>query len=191
MNRLRPALLVFCLLWHAPLFAAELTTIQVDETDGSYRVNIVAIVNADAGAVTGIIRDYENLPGVNPYLVESDILAATDDVVTVSMLTEVCILFLCYQVRHVQDFTEVGPGRTEATVIPARSDLLHGWISWQIKPVDAVPGTTEIRMAAEMMPDFFILPWIGPYQMKRMIVKITADTIQNVEHKAKQQGPPD
>ena len=187
MNSLRSALLVFCLIWYAQLFAAELTTIEVDEEDGNYRVNIIAIVNADSRDVIEILRDYENLPQVNPYLIKSNTLANMDNVVTVSMLTEVCVLFLCYQVRHVQDFTEAGQGRIEATVIPEQSDLLHGWISWEVKPIGAASSTTEIHMAAEMTPDFFILPWIGPYQMKKMIVKITADTIRNMESKAKQQ----
>ncbi len=186
-NRLTRLLLaLFIKLIAFSVNAAELNSIDVAETDGNYSIKIVATLDADWRTIKNIIVDYENLPTINPYLLESKIIDDdAKDKVTVSMLTKACVLIICYRIRHVQTFSEMTDSIIEAVVIPEQSDLLSGWTRWEIQ-ADNSEGQekTNIVMQAEIAPDFFIFPIIGPYQMKKMVVRITSETIHNLEKKA-------
>jgi len=134
---------------------ADIKTIEVNKENNLYHMHINATVHADLDNVIRIITDYENLPLINPYLKESKLLDNPEDErTTVNMLTEICVLFLCYNIRHIQ-----------------------------IYPV------TRIILDIEMVPDFFVPPVIGPYQIKKIMLEMTRDTILNLEKKAKTNPP--
>jgi len=156
-------------------------------------MHINATVNADADNIIRIITDYENLPLINPYLIESKLLNNPEDErTTVSMLTETCVLFLCYNVRHIQTFYFIENGILFSRIIPEESDFQAGWMRWEIRAMDSnkIYPATKIILDIEMVPDFFVPPVIGPYQIKRIMLNMTRATIINLEKKAKI-NPPD
>ncbi len=76
-------------------------------------------------------------------------------------------------------------------IIPEKSDFQSGWMRWEIKEMDSnkMSPVTQIILDIEMTPDFFVLPVIGPYQIKRKMLEITHATINNLEEKAKINSP--
>lgn len=167
---------------------AEISSIEVTQEKNLYRLHMDATVNADINNIKKIIIDFENLPSINPYLKESKIINISEDNrSTVSMLTETCILFICYNTRHVQTFHPVKNGILYGRIIPKMSDFKSGWVRWKIKEKDSNKTfpVTQIILDTEMTPDFFIAPVIGPYQIKKKMFEIAKATINNLEEKAK------
>jgi hypothetical protein len=171
---------------------ADIKTIEIKKEKNLYHMNIDATVHADFDSVIGIITDYENLPLINPYLKESKLLDNPEDErTTVNMLTEICVLFLCYNVRHVQTFHFVEDGILFSRIIPEKSNFQAGWMRWEIKEMDSnkIYPVTRIILDIEMVPDFFVPPVIGPYQIKKIMLEMTRATILNLEIKAKSNPP--
>ena len=171
---------------------AEINSIEVRRENDRYLLHINTIVNAQVDNVRKIITDYENLTLINPYLKESKFLDDTEDErTTVSMLTETCVLFLCFNIRHVQTFHYIENGILFSRIIPGKSDFQAGWMRWEIKAIDSnkMSPVTQIILDIEMVPDFFVPPVIGPYQIKKIMFEMTRATIINLEEKAKINSP--
>ncbi len=171
---------------------AEINFVEVSRENNNYHLHINATVNADVNNIIRIITDYENLPLINPYLKESKLLNNPEDGrTTVSMLTETCVLFLCYNIRHVQIFHVIKNGILFSRIIPEKSNFQAGWMRWEIKELDSdkMHPVTQIILDIEMKPDFFVPPVIGPYQIKRKMLEITHATINNLEKKAMINSP--
>ena len=171
---------------------ADIKTIEIKKETNLYHMHINATVNADVDNVIRIITDYENLPLINPYLKESRLLENPEDErTTVNMLTEICVLFLCYSIRHIQTFHTIDNGILFSRIIPGKSDFQAGWMRWEIKGMDSnkIHPVTKIILDIEMVPDFFVPPVIGPYQIKKIMLEMTRATIINLENKAKINPP--
>ena len=147
-----------------------------------------ATLNADVDNIISIITDYDNLTLINPYLKESKVLNKTENErTTVSMLTEACVLFLCYNIRHLQTFYFIENNILFSRVIPEGSDFKAGWSRWEIKAMDSnkIYPVTQIILDIEMVPKFFVLPVIGSHQIKRKMLNMAKITIDKLEEKAK------
>jgi len=171
---------------------AEINSVEVRREKDRYLLHINTIVNAQVDNVRKIITDYENLTLINPYLTESKILDDPEDErSTVSMLTETCVLFLCFNIRHIQIFHYIENGILFSRIIPGKSDFQAGWMRWEIKAIDSdkMSPVTQIILDIEMVPDFFVPPVIGPYQIKKIMLEMTRATIINLEEKAKINSP--
>jgi len=187
---MKPLLLtifIFFCLFSPFSSSATLTTVNIEKQGERYILHITVQVNANVDSVKQIITDYENLTSINPYLKESKVISMTDNKrTTVSMLTEACVLFICFKIRHVDIFQRVGDDIIFIRTIPKISDFKEGWSRWTIKEINSNNNktVTQLSLDSEMVPDFFILPIIGPYQLKKKIIEIASVTINNLEIKA-------
>ncbi len=180
----------FILCFVLPCFsqAATITSVHVEHQGKNYILHVEALIKANVNEVKRIVTDYENLPLINPYLKESRITnTSVDGRQTVTMLTEACILFFCYRIRHVQVFKLIGTDVVYGHVIPEKSDFNSGWTRWTIRKGENgslnMP-VTKVILDGEMVPDFFIFPLIGPYQLKKKIIEIAFITINRLEKEA-------
>lgn len=181
-------ILVILGLQPGALLCAEVNSVEVSQAKGMYHLRISMTVNADTDSIKRIITDYENLTLINPYLKESKLVNNSEDERTeVSMLTEICIFLICYNIRHVQAFHPVKNDVLYSRIIPRMSDFKSGWVRWEIKEKDSdsTSPVTQIIFDTELTPDFFIPPIIGPYQMKKKMLAMAKVTINNLEEKAK------
>jgi len=180
-------ILVILALLPGTCLCTEINSADVRKENNHYYLHINATVNADVDNVIRIITDYENLPSINPYLKESKLLDNPEgERTTVSMITETCILFLCYNIRHVHTFHFIENGILFSRIIPEGSDFQAGWMRWEIKAIDSnkIYPVTQIILDIEMVPDFFVVPVIGSYQIKRKMLEIVKITIDKLEEKA-------
>ena len=167
---------------------ADINTIEVSREKNRYHLHTNTTVYAKIDNVRRIITDYENLTLIIPNLKESKLLNKSENErTTVSMLTEICVFFLCYNIRHVQTFHTIKDDILFSRIIPGMGNFQSGWMRWEIKEIDSNKMTpvTQIILDIEMTPDFFVPPLIGPYQIKRKMLEITSATINNLEEKAK------
>ena len=178
---------IFLCLFSSYSSGATLTIINVEKQGNRYILHAEAEVNAESSRVKQIITDYNNLTSINPYLKESKLISTSeDDRKTVSTLTEACILFICYKVRHVQVFQPLENNILYGRTIPKRSDFKQGWTRWIIKEdkLNTIKTITLLTVDTEMTPDFFILPIIGTHHMKKKILEIAIISINNLEIEA-------
>ena len=183
---LRTTFFFFCLF--SPLSSgATLTHISVEKQGERYILHIKAQVNANANRVKQIVTNYGNLTSINPYLKESNVISTSGHKrATVSMLTDACVLFICYKIRHVQVFQRQGSDIIYGRIIPKMSDFKQGWTRWTIKEdkSNTKEEITQLMLDTEMTPDFFILPIIGTHHVKNKILEIATATIINLEKEA-------
>lgn len=176
-------LLILCLT-PSILSSATVIDIHVEEFEERYNMYVEAVIDANVEQVKQVINDYEQLHRINPEMVESKLLSrASDGTAKVSLLTRSCILFFCYNLRHVQNIQNKGPYKIVGQYIPELSDFRYGRSSWTIaesKKADADSATLLI-INLELEPDFFIIPIIGPYQLKQKLISVTKMTITNLE----------
>ncbi len=180
-------ILITLILLPGTSLGAEINSVEVRKENNHYYLHINATVKADVDNTIKIITDYENLPSINPYLKESKLLKEPENErTTVNMLTELCILFLCYNIRHVQTFRYIDNGILFSRIIPGKSDFHAGWMRWEIKGIDSnkIYPVTQIVLTIALVPDFFVPPVIGPYQIRKIMLEMTRATISNLERKA-------
>ena len=193
MNRiLSKIILVMPSLLPGPSLGADVNTVEINREKGRYHLHTNTTVYAKADNVRRIIMDYENLTSIIPNLKESKLMDKSENGrTTVSMLTEMCIFFLCYKIRHVQTFHLIKDDILFSRIIPDKSDFKSGWMRWEIKEIDSnkMAPVTQIILDIEITPDFFIPPLIGPYQFKKKLLGITRATINKLEKKAKTISP--
>lgn len=191
MNKLlfKITLVAQCLLPGTTL-CAEVNSVEISQEKGVYSLSIIMTVNADAETIKSIITDYENLTLINAYLKESKVVNISEDErTTVNMLSEICVFFICYNIRHPQIFHPVNNNTLFSRIIPGISDFKSGWGRWKINEKDSdrisMSPVTQIIFDTEITPDFFIPPLFGPYQMKKKMLEIAEATINNLEENAK------
>jgi hypothetical protein len=179
-------ILISLSLFSEQSFSATLTKANVEKKGERYILHMEAELNADDIKVKEIISDYNNLTSINPYLIESNIISTSENKrTTVNLLTKACVLFICYELRQVQDFHPIKNNIIYGRIIPDQSDFKQGWSRWKIEPVITSNGTkTRLIIDTEMTPDFFIVPILGPHHIKNKIIEIATDTIIKLEIEA-------
>jgi len=189
MNKsLSKTILVMLSLVPSPSLCADINSVEISREKNRYHLHANTTVYARVDNVRRIITDYENLTSIIPNLKESELLSKPENKrTTVSMLTEICVFFLCYNIRHVQTFHIIKNDILFSRIIPGMSNFKSGWMRWEIKKTDSdkIYPVTQIILDMEMTPDFFVPPLIGPYQIKKKMLEITRATINNLEEKAK------
>ncbi|RME35576.1 MAG: cyclase/dehydrase [Gammaproteobacteria bacterium] len=167
------------LLWLPPLQGAQIESLELEETAGGYRVELVALLERPRELVMRLITDYRLLSRINPYVVESRTLpGARPPAQRVALVSEGCLLFFCRRVRHVQDFTRRG-WVLDALMVPAQSDFRSGLLRWTLQAPD--PRHTRIRMVAQVEPDFWLPPLIGPAILRHALRRMALGSLEGLE----------
>jgi hypothetical protein len=176
-RRWTTVLLVTGLLF--PALAAPATILRTEATheDGRYQVTFEVVLDAARDRVWRIMTDYDRLTRVSKVIVESHILKKeNENRHRVGVTLHACVLIFCKTVKKVVD-VQVWP-QNDIIVIgdPALSDFSYSVERWR---VSAEGAKTRLYYFAEMVPDFFIPPLIGPWLMKSFLQKeIMATAIQ-------------
>jgi hypothetical protein len=170
-------LLALCLL--APAAASSLSTIEISENSGNYRVRMVMLIHAPARYVNSVLTDYKHIYRLNPAITESEILPSPHSgTVRVKTRMEGCIFFFCRNVDRLEEVREVNSGHLQAVIIPDQSDFTSGSADWRIQPVG---DDSEIVYETQVTPAFFIPPIIGSYFVKRTFAEAVITSFARLE----------
>ena len=171
------------LLFTLAVAAGQVRVASVSHQSGSYLVEVDTLVEMDEHRARALLTDYNNLGRVNPAIeVSAILLTRGPGDFRVRTVTEACIWFYCRRLHQVQDVTESQDGTVTALLVPALSDFRYGYARlnlWQ------EPEGTRILIRAEVEPDFWIPPLIGPWLIKRKLLSETLETVDRLEQLAK------
>ena len=171
-----PLLLLF---WQIPLQGAEIESLELQEQAGRYRVQLVALMDRPRELVMRLITDYRLLPRINPYVVEArTIPGASPPAQRVALLSEGCLLLFCRRLHHTQDFSRQR-WVLVAVMVPALSDFRSGLLRWSLEAPD--PRHTRIRMVAQLEPDFWLPPLIGPVLLRHALQRMALRSVEELE----------
>jgi hypothetical protein len=176
---LRTVILVAGSLGAAPLWAGVVYSVDVTRVGEAYRVSIESRVEAPPAAVFALFTDYERLSRISPSIRESRIVARFDPWLhRVRTVTRLCVLIFCVDLIQVQDMAQYPPHEIVATVLPQYSNLSCGSGRWRI----AGDGSaTHLSFEAQLVPDFWVPPLIGPALLRHMLRKEAERTISGLE----------
>lgn len=171
------------MLWHAPgVLAGELLDTHLDLVDDHYLIHIDMLIEADPQRVYDYLTDYNRLDRLSPEITRSELLEANPPRYRVRVVTTGCIGPFCQTVRQVQDVTELQNGYILVKVIPRKSDLRYGRNFWHIR---AENGRTRVTYSADVVPDFWLPPIIGPLLFKQKLATEGENVINTLEILAK------
>jgi hypothetical protein len=172
------ACLLLCL--QLPLTrAVDLAKLQVSESQGVYRINLVIQMQVPVHFVYGVLTDYRHIYRLDPAIVDSEILPSPDDgVVRVRTRLVDCIAFFCVEIDRVEDVRELEHGGLKATIVPTLSNFRYGHAEWRIV---AQEDLTQLIYQAQLEPDFFIPPLIGSYFVKQKLRKSVLASMERIE----------
>lgn len=167
--------------------AAEIEHIDVQREGDRYGIHMQVRLDAPAQRAFEVFQRYENLPHINPSVTtvqRLDTAQHGDDVYTE---VDLCVGFICRQIYEVQNMTwQIDAERhsLRAVVDPARSNLAYGNGSWTF--VDCGDQQSCLDFRAEVEPDFWIPPVIGPWVIQRSMRREAIITSEGIERLAQQ-----
>ena len=167
------------LLLSAPAAAYRLGETAIHHDAGVYTIAFNVRLDADAGRVRDLMTDYDHLDRLSDTVTTSQVLEVlTDGSRHIKLDMRACVLFLCKTVRRVQKVTTLANGDITTHAIPEFSDFVRAHEHWRIQR--QLHGT-HIHYRAELVPSFFVPPWLGPYLIKQAIRRELVTAAQRLE----------
>ena len=164
--------------------AGEVVHSHVHHDDGHFFIELQMRIDAPLDRVYTALTDFSNLNNVNHNIIESTVLNNDTEETHIRVVTEGCALFFCRRMTQLQKVRELGQGYILVLVVPEESDFNFGKMLWHIRSEDE---QTLINFRADLAPDFWVPPLIGPMILKTMFLEETRQTVNGLETLANHQ----
>lgn len=165
-----------------PAAAAEIIRTDVTHDGGMYTVEFEVRMQARERAVRALMTDYAQLTRLSDTVIVSEVLQQHGNgKQRIKLLLHACVLFLCKDIKKIEDVETLASGDIITEVVPQGSDFTQATERWQIMP-DATQ--TRVRYQAQMTPSFFVPPLIGPYIVKSKIRAELVTSMRKLEQLA-------
>jgi len=140
------------------------------------------VVHAAPEYVHAALTDYPHVYRFTPTIVESEVLPSPDkEAVRVRTRIEDCMACFCVDLVSVADIWERPSGDLRVVVVPELSTFRSGSAEWRIRPH---PGGSHVVYEARMEPDIFVPPVVGPYFVKKTLLRETLTAFARLERMA-------
>lgn len=178
------SLLIFLLLGSilslSTLQGAAVIEVTSQYQDGRFTAHSEVLVRLPPSRVRTILTDFENLARINKSLKRVHILEhGGNESVRMRTVTRICILFICRNFSWIQEVRTLPSGDIIAVI--EKGDFSEGRVRWRLLPED---GHTRLLFDADLVPDFWFPPIIGPWLIKRKLQKEALETAQGIERAA-------
>ncbi|VAW99928.1 hypothetical protein MNBD_GAMMA21-2410 [hydrothermal vent metagenome] len=172
--------------WHAlillllspMLHAGELLNSFVDEVDNHYILNLDMRIDGDYDSVYEVLIDFNHLDKVNQTITSSQLLESNDKIHKVQFMSNGCVWIICQDVNQVVIVTELGNGFIMSETLPDLSDISYGRTLWQV--IDE-GDSTRIKYHSDLVPDFWLPPFIGSSILQDRMLEEGIKTINGIE----------
>jgi uncharacterized protein YndB with AHSA1/START domain len=176
--------LVFSLLVSVPVEAASILRTESLHTGDHYTLSVEVVLDAPREKIWRLMTDYDHLPQLSPVIVDSEVLKKEGaNRQRMRFTFHPCVLIFCKTIKNVVDIELQPPSDIVVTVDPALSDFRYAVEHWQMY---AEGNKTRIQYSAEMVPNFFVPPVIGPWVIKTFLEREVRNTTIKVEALAQQ-----
>jgi uncharacterized protein YndB with AHSA1/START domain len=173
------------------VLSATLNDVNVTLDHGRYQVTAETHLDAPPSAIYDVLTDFANdgYAQISEIYKESDYLEPDGDgTPIVYTRVEGCLLLFCRSMRRVERLEVVQPSFIRATVLPDRSDFKYSLAEWTLEPET---GGTRVVYRMEMEPDFWLPPFVGPWFLKRTLLRGAPQAVDRIEELAQRLGDPD
>jgi hypothetical protein len=171
--------LMFSFLCASFAHSGKVITSNVHHDNGRFTVHSNMLVHLHASHVRKILTDFENLPRINANIKGVNMLAPSpDNAIRMRVESQVCALFVCLDYSWVQEVSILPSGDIITHFDPALSDFREGWVRYQLVSEGA---HTRLITDAELVPDFWFPPLIGPILIKAKLRSEALEAATGIE----------
>ncbi len=165
--------------------AAEVVSARVDRVEDRYHVDFVVMIDGTVDRLRDLVTDYANLDELSPTVVSSRLISGRrGQGARVEVKLRPCVMVvLCKTITKVSDaHVEPDTGRVRFIMVPGLGDFSEGHETiTMIRAADGDTRQVRFSYAAELYPDFYIPPIVGPWLIRRAIIKDLEATSRRVE----------
>jgi len=183
----------FLIGWAASADAAEIVTARVEQTGDRYRVDFVVLIDGRAERLRRIVTDYTRLHELSPAVVSSRLLSGRGGGdARIEVVLRPCVLIVfCKTITKVSDsYVEADASRVRYVSVPGLSDFREGRETISMIQVSADGGPrVRFRYNAVLIPGFYVPPLVGPWLIRRAIIKDLETTSRRVERLLRETRP--
>lgn len=166
--------------------AATIRELDISREDGRYSLVADTYLAAPPQAIFEVLVDYENFDRISSVYKDFGYLEPQPDgTPTVYTLMEGCVLVFCKEMRRVETLEAHAPYFIKTTALPERSDFEHSVSEWHL---EANGEGTNVVYVLEMEPDFWVPPVIGPWALKRTLMKGGTTAVKRIERIARRES---
>jgi hypothetical protein len=190
LNRLRStlAIIVLTTTWLSAAAAATLRNVDVSRDHGRYHLVADTHLDAPPAAVYRVLLDFDHdrYSQISEIYKESSYLPPdSDGTPLVYTRVEGCLLMFCRSMRRVERLEVVTPRFIRSKAVPDRSDFKFAMSEWTLEPE---AGGTKVTYTMDMEPDFWLPPFVGPWFLKRTLLRGAPVAIDRIESLAQRAG---
>ena len=162
-----------------PAIGAEILDSEIGLKEGVINYRFSANVSSKPNAVFNILADYKYLPQLNKHIKSSAQESREAKTIRIFKL-EKCILNFCFDL-YFEEEIKLQSNEISLTIIGDKSSFHFGKSKWIIKEISETQ--TEISIAGELKPKFWIPPVIGVYFLDKVFNEQITETVKNIERK--------
>lgn len=161
---------------------ASIELLDVTRERGVYELVVHTHMDAPAEAIFDVLVDYDRLYRISSVYKETRYLEPAEDG-TPQVYTRMagCMMFYCMNMRRVERLEAEAPRYIRTETLPEESDFKYARSEWTFEPEH---GGTRVTYTLEMEPDFFVPPVIGPWVLKRTLLRGGSRVIERIERLA-------
>jgi hypothetical protein len=166
---------------------ATLHSVDVSRQQDRYQVVADTHLAAPPEAIYKVLLDFDGdrYQRISEIYKESSYLPPdTDGTPLVYTRVEGCLIGFCRSMRRVERLEVVTPQFIRSRTVPERSDFKYSMSEWTFAPED---GGTRVTYRMEMEPNFWLPPFVGPWFLKRTLLRGAPSAIDQIEQLAQQE----
>lgn len=177
--------LLLALLVLPPVRAAQIEHLEITRADTRFGMALSARLEVPLADSYRVLGDFDELPRINDAIEEVRLLdGAPPGARRLYTRVRVCVWLFCTHLDQVQDMWPITDGDTRgynAAVLPEQSNLRFGNARWRLRDCD---GHTCLQFDAQLEPDFWVPPVIGPWAIERAMRREAITTAEGIERRA-------
>jgi hypothetical protein len=173
--------LLFAIFLANRVLAVEVNHLEVTTGKGAYAIEMSFRVSAPVPRVVAVLTDFSYPDPVSPEVTHQEVISVIDGVTRVRTEFDGCVLFVCREVELIQD-VRVDANEIFADIVPGGKNFRSGRLHWRISD-DGNDGS-NIEFRASMVHNFFVMPLIGGFILRKRIQDTLLESAENLEKAA-------
>lgn len=165
--------------------AAEIERLEITRVDSRFGMALSARLQVPLEDSYRVLGDFDQLPLINDAVEQVRLLdGAAPGAQRLYTRVRVCVWLFCTRLEQVQDMWPIVAGDARgynAAVLPELSNLRFGNARWHLRDCD---GQTCLQFDAQLEPDFWVPPVIGPWAIARAMRREAIATAEGIERRA-------